>query len=136
MTWNNVATFVMTMVRVRSKGPPCVGDGSSEPSNKGQPNRFNHSIGEHKWWSWRPSNPKKARTNVGSMGGGREPPRQPIPTMTKPVGPWIGPPWTTWYPPWCHVAPSLLLMAPSNWKSFPYPIYSVGTNLDAHVRVF
>jgi hypothetical protein len=39
------------MVKIGDEDPPYVGDGSSKPSNKGQTNGFNHSIGEHKEWS-------------------------------------------------------------------------------------
>jgi len=33
----------MTMVKASGGGPPNVDDGSFEPSNKGQPNGFDHS---------------------------------------------------------------------------------------------
>ncbi len=34
------------------------------------------------------------------------------------------------------MAPGLPPATPPNWKSFPYPMYNAGTNLNAHVRVF
>jgi len=69
-----------------------------------------------------------ARVSIGSTRGGGEPPRRLIPTMTTHVErPWIGPLWTTWYP----MAPSRPPMAPTNWKSQSYPIYSVKTDLNA-----
>ncbi len=90
---NDVAMLVMTMVGVGDISPPNEGDGSFGPSKKGQPNIVGHSNGEHEWWPWWPLNPKKARASVGSTRGGREPPRQPTPTMTTPIGgPWICPP--------------------------------------------
>ncbi len=46
--------------------------------------------------------------------------------------PWPSNPWNPWYPPLAPTTP----MAPSSRKSLPYPIYYVGTNLDAHVQVF
>jgi hypothetical protein len=52
------------------------------------------------------------------------------------VGPtrlWRRPTWNPWYPLWYlvqpHVTPNLL----PRRKSLPYPIYIMGTNLDAHV---
>jgi hypothetical protein len=48
----------------------------------------------------------------------------------------MGPSWTMWYPPWYLVTPSLPPVAPTNWKSLPYPIHSARTDVDAHVRVF
>ncbi len=44
---NDVATLIMTMVRVGNISPPDASDGSSEPSKKGQPNIVGHSNGEH-----------------------------------------------------------------------------------------
>jgi hypothetical protein len=34
------------------------------------------------------------------------------------------------------MAPNLPPVVPTNQKSLPYPIYSVGIDLDAHVQVF
>ncbi len=122
------------MVGAGGKNPPDASDGSSEPSSKEenpmdlviQPEHTNEGHEE-------PSNPKKARMNIGLIGVGRKPPRQPTPTMTTSTrGPYIGPPWMTWYP----VAPNLPLMAPTNRKSFPYPIYSARTHPDAPVWEF
>jgi hypothetical protein len=48
-------------------------------------------------------------------------------------GPWIGPPWMTWYPPKYPVAPNLPVVAPTNQKSFHYPIYSARIDPNAHV---
>ncbi len=77
------------------------------------------------------------RIGVRSTWGGGKPLRQLIPTMTTLAwGPWKGPPWTTRYFPWYLVAPSLPLVAPPNWKSFPYPIYCAWTDPNAHVWVF
>lgn len=74
---------------------------------------------------------------IGLVGGGGKPLKQPTPTMTTSTrGPWIGPPWMTWCPPQYLVAPNLPPVAPTNRKSFLYPIYSVKTNPDAHVYKF
>jgi hypothetical protein len=42
-----VAMHVTTMVGVGNGGPPDVGDESSKLSNKGQPNKSNHSTRAH-----------------------------------------------------------------------------------------
>jgi hypothetical protein len=53
----------------------------------------------------------KGTLRIASAKGGGKPPRQLIPAMTTLVGgPWISPSWTTWYPPWYPMAPSLPLM--------------------------
>jgi hypothetical protein len=44
---NDVAMLVMTMVGVGGKSLPNVGDGSSRPSKKRQPNKAGHSNKEH-----------------------------------------------------------------------------------------
>jgi len=79
------------------------------------------------------------------LGGGGDPPGRggplsggflqgfPVGGTNVPFGAlWPGNLWNPWYPPLAPTTP----MAPSSRKSLPYPIYYVGTNLDAHVQVF
>lgn len=44
---DDVATFVRTLVRANYRSPLNIGDGSSRPSKKGQPNGAGHSNKEH-----------------------------------------------------------------------------------------
>jgi hypothetical protein len=134
MPWHNVAMHITTMVGVGDGSPPYVGDKFLEPSNKGQPNGSSHSTGAHEWRPRGPSNPKRAKMGIGSMGARGKPPRWSILAMTTPVwGPWRDPPWMTWYLPWYLVAPNLPLITPTNQKSLPYPIYNARTDLNVHV---
>jgi hypothetical protein len=134
---DNMATPVTTMVTVGGGGPLDAGKGSSKSSNNRQPKGPGHSTKAHEWVAWKDFNLKRAKTCVELTRGGREPPRWLILAKTTTVGgPWMGPLWMTWYPPWYPMAPNLPLVAPTNQKSLPYPIYSARTNLDAHVQVF
>jgi hypothetical protein len=81
-------------------------------------------------------------SNGGGPPSGKRPPRGggsrfPIGGIGVPFGaPWWGSPWNSWYPPWYPPPTPTTLMVLSSRNSLLYPIYFVGTNLDAHVRVF
>jgi len=73
------------------------------------------------------NNLKRAKASVTSVKGGGKPPRQSTPTMTTPTrGPWMGPLWMTWYPPWYPMVPSLPPVAPTSRKSFLTPFIMQG----------
>jgi hypothetical protein len=97
----NVATPVTAMVKVGGGGLLDAGEGFSRPSSKGQPKGPNHSTWACERVLREVFNSKRAKIGVRSARGGGKPPSRPTPAMTTPVGgPWIGPPWTTWYLPW------------------------------------
>jgi hypothetical protein len=50
--------------------------------------------------------------------------------------PWLGSPWNSWCPLWYLPLAPTTHVAPSSRKSLLYPIYSVGTNPNAHVWLF
>ncbi|CAK9273457.1 unnamed protein product [Sphagnum jensenii] len=47
--------------------------------------------------------------------------------------PWPSSPWKPWCPPWYPPLALATPMVPSSKKSLTYPIYSIGTNSNAHV---
>jgi hypothetical protein len=76
MLGNNVFMPITTMVGAGSKSPPYASDGSFEPFNKGQPNGSGHSTKAHEGRPPGPSNPRRVRVSIGSMGDGGKLPRR------------------------------------------------------------
>jgi hypothetical protein len=52
------------------------------------------------------------------------------------MGTWMGYPWRPWVPIWYPTPIGPTLSAHITRKSLPYLIYTVGTDPNAHVRVF
>jgi hypothetical protein len=73
-----------------------------------------------------------------SRSGNNEPlgNQNPKSYVIGPVVFWIRPTWNPWYLSWCLIQPPITPNPPPSRKSLFYPIYIVGTNIDAHVPVF
>jgi hypothetical protein len=75
----------------------------------------------------------------GPLGGGSSGPlrdQNPKPYVAKLARLWIGPTQNLWYLSWYPIQPPITLNPPPSRKSLPYPIYTLGTYPNVHVRVF
>jgi hypothetical protein len=87
------------------------------------------------WWWWYQASKRRSGGPLGGGGNGPLRDQNPRSYTARPIGPWIRPTWNPWYPPGYHVQPPIAPNPLPSKKYFPYPIYIVGTNRDAHVRI-
>jgi hypothetical protein len=73
---------ITTMVGVGGGGLLNAGKRFFRPSYKGQPKGPNHSTRAREQVPREAFNLERVRVSIGSIGGGRKPPKQPTPAMT------------------------------------------------------